>query len=71
MGLFNDDEPMPVEVAGHQLTCPVCAGQNFWTKRAQLNTAVASFFNLDWANHSATCFICSNCTHIMWFQEEL
>jgi hypothetical protein len=31
-----------------------------------LNTAIATFFNFDWANKSATCFVCSNCTHISW-----
>lgn len=69
MGLFTKEEAQTVEVKGHVLTCPVCGNVLFYKRSAQLNTAVASFFNLDWANHSATCFVCANCTHISWFLE--
>lgn len=72
MSLFeNEDSSASIEIAGRPLTCPVCSGQQFWKKQAQLNTAVASFFNLDWANHSATCMVCNNCSHIIWFYNEL
>ena len=67
MSIFKEEEPQNVDVKGIELKCPVCNNKLFWTKRAQLNTAVASFFNLDWANRSANCFICSSCTHISWF----
>ena len=67
MGLFQKKEPQTVEVAGNILKCPVCGNNLFWTRRAQLNSAIATFFNLDWANRSATCFVCSGCTHISWF----
>lgn len=70
MSLFKEEEPQPVEVLGKELKCPVCSNQLFWSRKAQLNTAIASFFNLDWANRSATCFICSECTHISWFLGE-
>ena len=65
MGQSN--EPQLIAVENHDLTCPVCSNNQFWTRQAQLNTAVATFFNLDWANKSATCFVCSECTHISWF----
>jgi len=72
MSLFeNEESSETINVAGRPLTCPVCSGQQFWKKQAQLNTAVASFFNLDWANHSATCMVCDNCSHILWFYEEI
>ncbi|HOP05378.1 MAG TPA: hypothetical protein PL017_13205 [Tenuifilaceae bacterium] len=67
MSLFSKAEPQTVEVNGRELRCPVCNNNLFWTRKAQLNTAVASFFDLDWANRSATCFVCSDCTHISWF----
>jgi hypothetical protein len=67
MSLFKKEEPQTIEVKGHGLRCPVCNNAYFWTKQAQLNTAMATFFNLDWANRSATCFVCSDCTHISWF----
>lgn len=72
MSLFtNDESPATIEIAGRQLTCPVCSGQQFWKKQAQLNTALASFFDLDWANHTATCLICEGCSHISWFYDEI
>ncbi len=67
MGFFKKKEPQTVEVAGNELTCPICDNRHFWTRRAQLNSAVATFFNLDWTNRSATCFVCAKCTHISWF----
>jgi hypothetical protein len=67
MGLFIKSDPQTIEVKGNELICPICRNKYFWTRKAQLNTAVASFFNLDWANRSATCFVCSECTHISWF----
>ena len=60
-------EPQTVEVKGHTLKCPICGTTTFYSRRAQLNTSVATFFNLDWANRQATCFVCSDCTHISWF----
>ena len=70
MSIFKKEEPQTIEVIGRELRCPVCSNNYFWTRKAQLNTAVASFFNLDWANRSATCFVCSSCTHISWFLGE-
>lgn len=70
MSFFKEEEPQPVEVLGNELKCPVCSNVMFWTRQAQLNTAIATFFNLDWINRSATCFVCSKCTHILWFLGE-
>ncbi|WP_152001722.1 MULTISPECIES: hypothetical protein [unclassified Imperialibacter] len=67
MKLFKKEEPQPIEVAGHELSCPICYNKLFWSRRAQMNSAVSSFFNLDWTDRTATCFVCSECTHIEWF----
>jgi len=67
MNLFKKAEPQMVAVKGHELRCPICNNAYFWTRRALLNTSMATFFNLDWANRSATCVACSDCTHISWF----
>jgi len=67
MGLFSKDEPQIVTVRGHDLKCPICSNDHFWTREAQLNKAVTTFFKLDWADRSATCFVCSDCTYIFWF----
>ncbi|MEP6675941.1 MAG: hypothetical protein ABJA78_12325 [Ferruginibacter sp.] len=70
MKFFKDEEPQPITVKGHQLNCPVCSNTYFWTRTAQLNKATSTFFHLDWADRSATCFVCSECTHISWFLGE-
>ena len=67
MSIFKKSEPLTVEVKGHELKCPVCGNIYFRTKHVLLNTTLATFFNLDWANRQATCFVCSDCTHIFWF----
>lgn len=67
---FEKADPTPIDVKGHSLTCPICGNTQFRTREAQLNTAVATFFDLDWANKSATCYICSECTHILWFLDD-
>jgi len=70
MKLTNRKEPQTIEVKGHQLVCPVCANKYFWIRRAQLNKSLTTFFKLDWVDRSATCFVCSDCTHISWFLGE-
>ncbi len=67
MGLFTSDEPVQYEIAGGLFRCHTCKNDLFWKREAQLNTAVATFFNLDWANKSATCLVCSECSYIHWF----
>jgi hypothetical protein len=67
MASFDKQEPKTYKVKGHELKCPICSNKFFRTKQVLLNTAVMSFFNLDWANRNATCFVCSDCTNMLWF----
>ncbi|HEY9740972.1 MAG TPA: hypothetical protein V6C90_10825 [Coleofasciculaceae cyanobacterium] len=68
MKVFGRQEPQPYKLADErQLRCLVCDYQLFWYQEAQLNTAVATFFNLDWANRSAICLVCDQCGYIHWF----
>lgn len=69
MALFKrkKKEPQPVRVKGISLECPVCRNRLFLERQAQLNTTISSLLNVDWMDREATCFICSECTHIMWF----
>ena len=62
---LNDD--YSAEVAGRQVTCSHCGCTEFEQSHAQLNTAGLTFLDLDWANRSATIYICKNCGHIEWF----
>ena len=63
----NRDAPTPVTVVGRPLHCYACGYDRFWQRSAQLNTALATIFNFDWTNPSATCCICAQCGHIHWF----
>lgn len=55
-------------VKDRKLICPVCDRDLFIQTKAQLNTALASLFDVDFANKEATCFVCANCTYIFWFR---
>lgn len=63
-------------VNGHEIKCVQCGNKSFERGAAQLNTAVLTFLDLDWANTSAyilscmTCKTCKTCSHIMWFLKE-
>ena len=65
---FSKRKPDTVMVKDRKLICPVCDKDLFIETRAQLNTAVASLFDVDFANKEARCFVCSNCTYIFWFR---
>jgi hypothetical protein len=67
VGLFGEKNAQEVEVAGQPLRCEICHHTRFWQRQAQLNTSVATFFNFDWANASATCIVCERCGYIHWF----
>ena len=66
MSLFKS-EPIGVEVQGRVLKCLVCQHDSFWKREAQLNTSAASFFGVDWANATGTCYVCAKCGYIHWF----
>jgi hypothetical protein len=67
MGLFGQKTTERVQIAGLTLHCEICKHDMFWKREAQLNTAVATFFSFDWANPSATCYVCDGCGYIHWF----
>ncbi|HEY6225513.1 MAG TPA: DNA-binding protein [Verrucomicrobiae bacterium] len=66
MSIFKS-EPKSYEVQGHVLKCGLCGHDEFHKREAQLNTTLATFFNLDWTNASAICFVCDRCGRIEWF----
>jgi hypothetical protein len=66
MGLFTS-EAKSYEIQGKMLRCQICQHDEFWRREGQLNTAAASFFNVDWANTSAMCLVCDRCGYIHWF----
>jgi predicted nucleic-acid-binding Zn-ribbon protein len=62
-----EQESEKVEILGKEFNCQICRHNEFWRREAQLNTAVATFFDFDWANESAICLVCANCGYIHWF----
>lgn len=64
---MSEHAPEKVLVKGNELKCLVCGYDRFWSREALLNTAVASFFNVDWANPKGICQICDSCGYIHWF----
>jgi len=67
MGLFGKEHAEKVFLKDLQLFCEICKFDHFWRREAQLNTAVATFFSFDWANPTATCYVCDGCGYIHWF----
>ena len=57
----------PAFVAEQQLTCVVCRHGLFRHRRAQLHSAAASFFNMEWLGPTADCYICAKCGYVHWF----
>lgn len=64
---FFGQDPEPASVAGFQIRCEICRNDYFFQRDAQLHTAVASFFDLEWVAPMAKCLVCSRCGYIHWF----
>jgi predicted nucleic-acid-binding Zn-ribbon protein len=61
------DERPETHGGDHDLVCHHCGGTEFTQRRAQLNTAVLTFFDLDWLNATADVFVCDRCGYLHWF----
>jgi predicted nucleic-acid-binding Zn-ribbon protein len=70
MGLFEKEAPETVELQGRPFACQVCQHDTFWQKKAQLHSGVATFFNLEWAQPTCQCVICSRCGYVHWFMPQ-
>ena len=51
----------------HPFTCHVCQGKVFTSREIKLNTTGAEFFNMGWANQSATGLVCQKCGYLHTF----
>lgn len=69
MGVFGEEKGEACRVKGRELKCLVCGHDRFVEKEAQLNTASATFWGLDWLNKSGVCAVCAECGYIHWFVE--
>src|SRR6187399_1995312 len=54
MSMFSKEKPKRVVLRTQaELICSVCDFDLFFERKGQLNTAVASFFGMDWTNPTA------------------
>lgn len=57
-------------VDGHNLICPVCGHDRFWTRKTALLTPAAAFMNFNWGSKIATNYVCDQCGYVYWFLRE-
>ncbi|RFU36465.1 DNA-binding protein [Actinomadura logoneensis] len=68
MKLFKGRGPKRYSLPnGQVLSCTVCRNERFDRASYKLNTSGMELMNLAWANKDATCMVCSECGHILWF----
>jgi predicted nucleic-acid-binding Zn-ribbon protein len=69
MGLFSSRyEPETVQLPnGATLRCEICKHEQFFRREGKIQTTAMTFFDLDWANASATCLVCTRCGYVHWF----
>ncbi|WP_221798910.1 hypothetical protein [Paenibacillus typhae] len=63
--------PAAYEVNGLRVICVHCRHDRFDHGFAQLNTALLSFLNLDFANRSANILTCDRCGYVHWFNKDI
>lgn len=63
--------PGQFQANGRDVICVHCQYDRFEQGYAQLNTSLASFFNLDFANQSATTLTCHQCGYVHWFNKKV
>lgn len=54
-------------VLGQKLECQICKNDEFWMRETLMNTPGMTFFGVEWANKSATNYICGACGYVHWF----
>ena len=55
----------------HPFQCLVCRGRLFFDREVKINTSGAEFFNLAWANQSATGLVCEQCSYLHTFVSDV
>jgi hypothetical protein len=66
-GFIKETPQRRVLRTGMPLNCLTCGFDQFFERRAQLNTSVATFFGLDWTSPTGECCVCGRCGFIHWF----
>lgn len=68
--MSQKQQPIQYTSHGVDVNCPICKNDTFTSGRAQLNTALATFFKFDWANKEVQTLTCSKCKYILWFDDD-
>jgi uncharacterized protein len=63
--------PGQYQANGINVSCVHCKHDWFEEGNAQLNTSLATFFNLDFANPTATILTCHKCGYVHWFYKKV
>jgi len=56
-----------VTIGRTPFTCQVCRSEQFFDREVKLNTSGMEFFDLGWANQSATGLVCTRCGYVHLF----
>ncbi|MEU3688468.1 hypothetical protein [Streptomyces narbonensis] len=60
-------KPVHAVVGEKKVHCLICGGDTFREREVKLNSTGMEFFNLAWANESATGLICGSCGYVHLF----
>ncbi|MEU7028385.1 hypothetical protein AB0A60_17040 [Streptomyces sp. NPDC046275] len=60
-------KPVYAQLGEEPIRCLVCRNDTFREREVKLNSTGMEFFNLAWANESATGLICWSCGHVHLF----
>ncbi|KYP79243.1 hypothetical protein [Ferroacidibacillus organovorans] len=56
-------------IKDHELHCPICSHDHFYTRHTLMGTAGKSLFDVNWMNPEADNYICEQCGYVLWFLE--
>ncbi|MFC8175811.1 hypothetical protein ACFUJ0_03405 [Streptomyces sp. NPDC057242] len=60
-------KPVHAQIGEKEIHCLICGGDTFREREVKLNSTGMEFFNLAWANESATGLICWSCGYVHLF----
>jgi hypothetical protein len=67
-GIATAFRPGRFTAAGKRVTCAHCAGDQFESRPAVVNTRAFTFIGLDWLDRGATVLVCEACGLLAWFR---
>ena len=62
------EEPQKRKIRDCFIQCPICGGEEFSARRISTQTKTDILVGREYWSETATNYICSTCTHILWFK---